>query len=502
MSNSIQRIRQQSILSSIVVYIGFALGFLNTYLFTIEGGFTQEQYGLTGIFIAIANIMLSFSNLGMLVYVYKFYPYYKTHLAPAKNDMFFLSLMVSGVGFFIILISAFIFKDLVVQKYSTYSPGFVKYYRFLFPFGYGLTLYSLLEAFAWQFERSVLTHFIREVIFRLLTTVLIILTYWHIIESFDLFIKIYSFTYSGIALLLGGYLLYTKKIYFYPKISTLTKRLKKQIITLCAFLWSGSLIYNLSQFFDTVVIASVVKDGLKATAVYTLAQNISSLIQAPQRALQAAVIPHFSSAWKNKNLAQIQLIYQRGSINQLLFSAGMFALIWMNFTGAVHTFHLKAAYIDAKNIFLFIGLTRIIEMTFGLSSQVISTSVYWKFDFFTGMILLSLVLPLNYFLAKEWGAIGPAISNFIAFTIYFAIRFTFLYKKCGIQPLTIQSLYVLIIGICCYCIAVYPAQNFTGFYGIMLRSFIFISTYLSLAYWIKISEDLNYYINKILRIFQ
>jgi O-antigen/teichoic acid export membrane protein len=502
LSNSIQRIRQQSILSSIVVYIGFALGFLNTYLFTIEGGFTQEQYGLTGIFIAIANIMLSFSNLGMLVYVYKFHPYYKTHLAPSKNDMFFISLVVSGVGFLIILISAFIFKDLVVQKYSTHSPDFVKYYRFLFPFGYGLTLYSLLESFAWQFERSVLTHFFREVIFRLLTTLLIVLTYRHIIESFDLFIKIYSFTYLGIAILLGGYLLYTKKIYIYPKISKLTHRLKKQIITLCAFLWSGSLIFNLSQFFDTIVIASVVKDGLKATAVYTLAQNISSLVQAPQRALQAAVIPHFSTAWKDKNPSQIQLIYQRGSINQLLFSVGMFALIWMNFTEAINTFHLKTAYIDAKNIFLFIGLMRIIEMTFGLSSQIISTSVYWRFDFFTGIILLSLALPLNYFLAKEWGAIGPAISNLIAFSIYFAIRFTFLYKKFGIQPLTIQSLYILIVGICCYCMALYPTQTISGFYGIILRSLIFVSTYIVLAYRIKISEDLNYYINKCLRVFQ
>jgi len=46
-------IRRQSIISSFVVYFGFALGFLNTYLFAREGGFTKEQYGLTGLFIAL-----------------------------------------------------------------------------------------------------------------------------------------------------------------------------------------------------------------------------------------------------------------------------------------------------------------------------------------------------------------------------------------------------------------------------------------------------------------
>ena len=73
-------IRRQSIISSAIVYFGFALGFLNTYLFTREGGFSPAQYGLTGAFIAIANIMYSFANLGMQAYIYKFFPYYDDNL--------------------------------------------------------------------------------------------------------------------------------------------------------------------------------------------------------------------------------------------------------------------------------------------------------------------------------------------------------------------------------------------------------------------------------------
>ena len=43
-------IRKQTIISSVLVYIGFFIGFINNYLYTKTGSFTPEQYGLTRIF--------------------------------------------------------------------------------------------------------------------------------------------------------------------------------------------------------------------------------------------------------------------------------------------------------------------------------------------------------------------------------------------------------------------------------------------------------------------
>ncbi|HEY1115122.1 MAG TPA: lipopolysaccharide biosynthesis protein, partial [Chitinophagaceae bacterium] len=73
-------IRRQSIISSLIIYFGFAIGALNTYLYTRKGGFTEAEYGLTGMFIAVANIMYSVANLGMPAYINKFFPYYNAHL--------------------------------------------------------------------------------------------------------------------------------------------------------------------------------------------------------------------------------------------------------------------------------------------------------------------------------------------------------------------------------------------------------------------------------------
>src|SRR5215217_2436163 len=97
-------IRRQSIISSFVVYFGFALGFFNTYLFTRQGGFTKEEYGLTAVFIAIAQLMFSISNVGMSAYITKFFPYYKAHVPDEKNDQLAWALLLPCLGFGIVLL--------------------------------------------------------------------------------------------------------------------------------------------------------------------------------------------------------------------------------------------------------------------------------------------------------------------------------------------------------------------------------------------------------------
>jgi O-antigen/teichoic acid export membrane protein len=121
-------IRRQSILSSGIIYIGFALGFLNTYLFTREGGFSPSEYGLYGTFIAIANIINSFANLGMQAYIYKFYPYYHDNLSVRDNDMLGWALTTSLLGFLMVMLAGYIFEDFVVRKFGAHSADLIMYY--------------------------------------------------------------------------------------------------------------------------------------------------------------------------------------------------------------------------------------------------------------------------------------------------------------------------------------------------------------------------------------
>lgn len=483
-------IRRQSIISSALVYIGFALGFLNTYLFAREGGFTQEQYGLTGIFIAIANVMFSFAQLGMVAYIAKFFPYYRNNLDAQKDDMIALALVTSVAGFVMVMLAGLVFKDFVIKKYGTNSPELIKYYYWLFPFGFGLTMYSLLEAFAWQLGKSVLTTFLKEILFRVFTTILIILSFAGVLGSFSLFIKIYACTYLIIAGILLAILIASGKMHITFSISRVTKKFFKKILTLISFIWGGSLVYNIALVFDTIVIAAVLPNGLKYAGIFTLAQNMSSLLQAPQRAIIAASIGPLSQAWKDKNLEKIKRIYHRSSINQLVFSAGMFVLVWINFTDGILTFHLQKGFLDGKYVFLYMGLMRIIDMGTGVNSQIIGTSTYWRFEFFTGVILLALTLPLNYILAKDMGVVGPAIANLISLTIYNGIRYAFLLKKFKMQPFNAKSAYILFIAAAGYGICHLLFNENTGIQWLILRSATFLILYISPILLLNITPDL------------
>jgi O-antigen/teichoic acid export membrane protein len=483
-------IRRQSIISSIVIYIGFAVGLVNIYLFTKQGTFTDTEFGLYNAFIAIATMMMAFSNLAMPSYIYKFFPYYNEHLPRKKNDLITWAVLISTIGFILVIIAGIIFKKFVVRKYIEHSPEIVSYYNWIFILGYGLTLYTILESYAWQFHKSVFTNFLREVQWRLFTTVIILLFLFGVIKNYDLFIKLFSFTYPAIALILFLYLLFTKKIHFTFRVSKVTRRFFKSILRLCSYVYAGVLILTISQVFDSLVITAVLTDALGKLAIYSLAQNIASLIQAPQRGIISASIAHLSKAWKDKKIDTLQRIYQRSSINQLVFSCGIYVLIVINFLDAVHAFHLKESYLNGFYVFLLLGATKIVDMGTGVNSQIIGTSTYWRFEMTSGIILLSVMLPLNYILTKRYDIVGTASAGLISIMIYNFIRIVFLWRKFKLFPFTIQTIYTILLAGVCFLICYFSFGSIHGLPGLLVRSIVFCILYGAGAIYFKLSPDI------------
>ncbi|RYZ31033.1 MAG: lipopolysaccharide biosynthesis protein [Chitinophagaceae bacterium] len=482
-------IRRQSIISSVVVYIGFALGFFNTYLFTRQGGFTKEQYGLTAVFIAAAQLIYAISSLGMASFINKFFPYYKAHLPDRKNDQLTWALFLPCVGFLLVVLLGIIFKDIIINKVLDNSPDLLRYYYWIFPFGFGYTIFLVLEAYAWQQRKAVLSNFLKEVGFRLCITVLIVLTTVGLIHNFSLFISLFSLIYILLAFYILFFFSKKRKLHFTFQKSIVTKKFQKKITGFVVFIWAGGLVFNLATVFDTIVIAAVLPNGVGEVAFFTFAQNISSLIQAPQRAIISAAVGPLSQAWREKNLAKINQIYHRSSINQLLFSCAMFALVWLNFEDGIYTFNLQSQYTAAKIAFLYLGITRIVDMGFGVNAQIIGTSTFWRFEFVTGLILLLLIMPLSYFLVKAMGIMGPAVASLISLTIYNLIRFVFLYRKFKMQPFNLKTVYTILLAAFCFTITLFLFREHRGIQWIVLRSMLFTITFALGTIYLKLSPD-------------
>ena len=483
------QIRKQSIISTVFVYAGFLIGFINTYLFTRQGSpFTPSQYGLVStIFVAVGNLMFAFANMGMISVIYKFYPYYKDNLPKKKNDLLTWALVVSLIGFVFVVLAGIIFKNLVIRKFGTNSPEFIQYYFWVFPFGLSLLLYSILEVFAWNLRKSIFTTFLRELLFRLLTTALIFLLSFQLIKTFDTFVKLYTFTYGIVALVLLLYLLWKKEFYLTFSISRVTKKFYKKIVSLASLVYFGGTVLMIAQFIDSIVIMSVV--GAAAAGIFNLGSVVAGLVQAPQRGAIAASIPALSKAWKDKDYKKITLIYQRSGINLLIASLGIFLIIWLNYTDAVITFGLKPAYLQSQWIFFFLGIARIIDLGTGVNAQIIGTSVFWRFDLISGIILFVLITPLSYLLVKQFGIIGAGYSYVVSFSVYNIIRIIFLHRKFKMHPFSYKTLYSIIIALICFYACYYTFRSFHGFWAMVLKSSVFISLYAGAIVYFNLSPD-------------
>ncbi|HET6254693.1 MAG TPA: polysaccharide biosynthesis C-terminal domain-containing protein [Puia sp.] len=482
-------IRKQSIISSGVVYLGFGLGAITNIILIRE--FTPDQYGLiSGMFLAIGMVLYSFANLGMPSVVNKFYPYYRAHLPPKKNDLLTWALLLLLTGCVLVAIGGIFFRSQVVHYYQSQSPAFVKYYYWIFPFALGLTVYTLLEYYAWQLKKSILTNYLREVQFRVTTLVLLILYLGGVIRSFGIVIKLYAFNYLLIALILIVYLVRSGEFHLVFSRSLVTKKFSRRMRALALLSWSGGVVYNIAFFFAQIVIAAVVPAGLTAVGVFQMAQFAGSLVQAPQRALVAASTGPLSQAWKDKDHGRISRIYRRSSITQLIFSVGMFLLLLINFRDGIITFGFPRQYLMARPAFIFIGLARIVDMGTGVNGQIIATSTRWRFDFLSGLVLAALTLPLNYVLAKHMGLLGPAVADLGTFAIYNGIRWAFLYRTFKLQPFTIHTLYSLLLGGAGFLLCQFAFGNRHGLLWLFARSISFLTIYGGGVVALNLSEDI------------
>ena len=482
------QVRRQSIVSTIFVYGGFLIGFVNTYLFTRQGSvFTPEEYGLTGIFIAVGNLMFAFANLGMVAVVYKFYPYYNDNLPKKQNDLLTWTLLISMLGFLFVVLAGLVFKDLVIRKFGGNSPLFLQYYRWIFPFGFSILLFSVFEVFAWQIRESIFTTFLREVLFKLLTLLLIFLLSFHFLADFDDFIKLYAATYGITAIILLGYLIWKRAIYLTFSISRVTKKFYKKMASMAVLVYFGGAIFMIATFIDSIVIMSLL--GMAEAGTFLLGSVVAGLVQAPQKGAIAAAIPVLSKAWKDKDIPKITLIYQRSGINLLIASLGIFLLLWLNYEDIVINFKLKAAYLDSLWIFFFLGLARVIDLGTGVNAQIIGTSVFWRFEFISGVILFSLAIPLNYFLVKEFGIIGAGYSTLLSYSVYNIIRIGFLKRKFNMHPFTIKTVYAILLAFVSFSICYFAFRSLHGFFAIVLRTSVFSALYGGAIIYFDLTPD-------------
>jgi O-antigen/teichoic acid export membrane protein len=479
-------IRKQTILSSLLMYAGFLVGVINTYFYIKNGSFTPEQFGLTRFFFDFGQNMYVFASMGVIPVIYKFYPYYKDNLEEKKNDLITWAMVVALIGFLLVMLAGWYLEPLFIRKYTRTSKLVVDFYFWVFPFALGMLFFSVLEGFCWALQKTVITNFLKEAVMRCITSVFILLYYFKLI-SFTSFIHLFSLLYLFIFLFLLLYLLRIKKMHVTFIVSRVTKKFHRKMISMQSLVFAGSLIATFASTLDSFIIAGF--QNLAAVGIFGLALYVANTVQIPLRSIQSISSGVLSRAWKDKNLLEIARIYQRSSINLLLISMFIFGNIWLNVRQGMEIIHIQKDYQSGLYVILILGLSRIVDAGTGVNGVVISTSTFWKFDFFCWVILLSCRLPLAWLLIKHYGIIGSAIADLAAMSVYNFIRFEFLKRKFNMQPFNTKTLYGILLAVVSYGSCYLLLNDMQGWIGILLRISLFSGIMIIGIFYLNLTPD-------------
>ena len=482
-------IRKQSLQSSIFIYVGFAIGALNILvLFPNEKYFTLAEFGLTKVLVDVSLLIAMLCTLGTYPAVVKFYPFYDSYLPKKKNDFPFLTLMTVLIGCLLFMILMPFFKDIIIRKYGERSPLFVQYFNLIYPLTISMAFLYLFEAYSWAAKKTVLPAIARELMVRVLTTILIICLMIGLI-SFHQFINLYSLIYIPPVLFLLFTLVKSGDLTFHLTLSSVTKRLKARIIVFSLFIFSGQALNILARTLDSIIISSQSPGGLQDTGVFTIATYFIALMEVPMRGMTGIAFSVLSQAWKDKNLVKVLSVYKKTALNLLIAGLAIMGVLILNINNVIA--FLGPKYQSMIEVVLILGFSKLIDLGTGLNSHLLLTSRHWRIEFFTNIFLVIMAGVFNYLLVRRYGIVGSAWATFIAFSVYNSVRFLLIWKLFKMQPFGFNNFYVLLIASLSFFIAWIIPFIGSIYIDSIIKTIVFISLYGFIVVRMRISEDIN-----------
>ena len=485
-------IQRQSIRSTFVILTGFVIGAVNLLiLFPIF--FSQAELGITRALMDISLTLSMLATLGSLPVIYKFYPFYKDYLDKEKNDLPFISAIVCLIGFLLVLLSGYVFQDWIIRKLGK-SPEFAEYFYVIYPFTFLFLVFMWLEAFSWSLKKTILPNFLKETLLRLLITILIFLFAIKILDLKN-FLELYSLIYFIPVVILLAVLIKSGKWKLkFISPSKVTRRLSKKMISFSLFVFSAQFLNVLSRTSDTIF--AIGFEGLAQAGIFAIGTYLVAVMEIPQRSMNSISIPVLAESWKNKDMNNIANIYKKSVSNLLVIGTGLFSLILLTVPDVVEMLNFfgkktNADYSLIIQIVLFMGLARVIDLGAGINAQIIVTSSFWRFDFFSNILYTFLAIPLNFILIKKFGIIGLAYANLISLTVYNAVRYIFLWKKFGLQPYTIKNLLTLILAAISFFVAWIIPLETAWYFSIFIKPAIFCLFFVSAILYSNVAPELT-----------
>lgn len=488
-------IRRQSIQATMIMAIGVLLGFVLK-LFVFTAYLTTEEIGLLTVLLDAANLFAAFIPLGGQSIFVKYMPHFKEKSQKSPSGLLFLGSMLALIGFLFFTLVFFLFRDSIVAFYADQAPLFSKYIFYLLPLVAFRVIYTVSQSYSWALKKNIFPLFIKDIIVRLLTGIVVLAFAWHWFDIDGLvfwFVAIYFISGSILTFYLfrGGVLNLErpinklgngkgKEIFFFGMFAIMTSA-------------GGIIIRNI----DSLMITSLV--DLKATGIYSIAFFIGQIIELPRRAVGQITAPFVAEASAKDDKKQIAVLFQKTAINQFLVGSLLLVCVWTNIDSLLQVIPNGEDYISGKYVVLFIGLGKLFDMSMGINSNIIQHSKHYRFNFYTMSIMGVLGIATNLLLIPQLGINGAAIASLITIFLANVMKGVFLAAKFKLQPFNKDFIAAMILSVVAYIIAFFLPSLDNPMADIIYRSGVTIISFGALIIVFRVSSDVNALINGLMQ---
>ena len=475
-------VRNQSIKNSISFYIGMSIGAVNTILiYPNVFKDNPEHFGLIQVLVAYAIVISTFTTVGVPTTFMRFFPSIKE-----KGQLFFLSLIVPFIGFTLASLSYFLFKDQVFEFLNA-SDLLKENFFYIILLVFFIGFYDVLSAISRSYLSAATPIFINEVFLKFYS-MLTLLFHWFGYIDFTAFLQIYLFGYVLKFTILFILQFREDRLIFNFSLKDLDL---KELLKFGFYVLVGGASIMIVTRLDMMMIASLL--DLEQVAFYTVAFFIGNAIKIPGKSIVTISTPLVAKAWENQDLNEIQTLYAKSSINQLIIGGILFVCIWLNIDEIFSL--LPEKFQGGRWVVFYIGLSQLFSITAGINGIIIVNSKYYKYDLYTNVILVFITIATNYILIPIHGINGAAIATAISLLLFNLFRLILIKVKMDMQPFSKETVFTILVLLSVYLMFNNMYLALLPLFAIVVKSSLALLIYIILVIKLKLSVDISGFVN-------
>ncbi|MEQ9100260.1 MAG: oligosaccharide flippase family protein [Imperialibacter sp.] len=477
---------RQSFITTVLTYVGVVIGYVNV-LILFPKFLTPEEIGLVRLIPSAAFLLLPLAQLGLAQCTVRYYPAFEKK-KNGPGELLAFGFIGVTVGYLITLVLYNIFRD-PITAYFAKESGLVNDYQWVI---LAVLLVMSFQAVAEGYSRALLkivaANFAKEVLVRVGTSITVLLYAVNII-TFPVMVYTMIVVYGVSLLYLLGYLAYRKQLSLKFSFSTFERPQLKEMMVYSTYALLGAggsfIILNIDQ----IMISGMI--GLSWNGIYTTAFYIAVVIEMPRRALTQITTPLISRAFDKHDMVEIDKLYKKVSINQMIAGSLLYIGIATNLNSIFALVPNNEAFIQGITVVNIIGLGKLLDMTFSLNGEIIVMSKYFRFNVLSLVILAVLAVMLNQWLIPLYGIDGAAWASAISLLLYNLVKMTFVWVKLGVQPFTFKNLGMVVISALVLLAGLYLPAFSNVFLDIFIRSAMITILFGGAVLLFRISPDVN-----------